>query len=513
MDFDLAPFKSLIKERTGLSFASSRSAKLAEVIRTVMSAKSIRTPSDFYNFISANPREFLELVNLLTVNETYFFREPGHLKLVADRLAPEILERKKAGARLRLLSAGCSTGEEPYSLAMALMERMGRNITERFEILGVDIDSEAIYRAKKGIYGSQSFRNIEEKLKDKYFDKAGNGQYKLKDFLKQAVELKVFNLSTEPYPGDLANLDVIFYRNVSIYFEPDTQRKIFRNLSETLNDGGYLITSATETLSHNLNVLSLTELEGAFFYRKSAKPPSSERAARAVRLHNHPLEDWDIPEPVCGSISFEIPRDSSFDILQASSAKAEEERDDTDTFPCDEPRAEEPQAEACGNSFKDALSLAQEKQYARALTLIDELTAREPDLVGAYALKGNLLVNLDRLEEAQSACLKAVEVDPFCLEGYLLLGLIARKSEDYETSIKRFREALYVRPSCWPAHFYLAEIHHARQEFDKARREYSIILNLSERGELSDPGLSLFPLSVPVEQMTHLCRHKLALMG
>ena len=175
-----------------------------------------------------------------------------------------------------------------------------------------------------------------------------------------------------------------------------------------------------------------------------------------------------------------------------------------------EPQREKRLRKSPEESFEEALALAESKQYDRAIERINTLTACEPSFVRAHTLKGNLLINLERLEEAEQACLKAVEIDELCLEGYLLLGLIAKKNEDHNTSLRRFKEALYVRPSCWLAHFYLAEIHHSRGEIDKARREYLVILKLSERGELKDPGLSFFPLTIPIEQIMHLCRHKLA---
>ena len=515
---DLTPFKRLIKEKTGLSFGDSRSVKLAEVIQDVMSAKGIHSSAEFYNLILSSQREFVDMVNLLTINETYFFREPVHLKILSERLVPELFRRRRTGAKIRILSAGCSTGEEPYSLVMALMERMGLRIGAQFEIMGVDIDSDAIYRAKKGIYGNQSFRGFDQKLKSKYFDKMGDTQFKLKDFVKEMVDLRVFNLSSDLYPEYLCNLDVIFYRNVSIYFEQDTQKKIFGNLSRTLNNGGYFITSATETLSHNLNILSLTELDGTFFYQKATGPAADEIGTRLrskgdrTRLAqkrcpfgdlaggiDSRLERATVTFPCKPLFSPSVPSEERMKVPSAIGVECEIE-----------PQREKSRQKSLEESFEEALALAEDKRYDQAIERINELTACEPSFVRAHTLKGNLLINLERIEEAERACLKAVEIDELCLEGYLLLGLIAKKNEDHTTSVRRFKEALYVRPSCWLAHFYLAEIHHSRGELDKARREYTIILKLSERGELKDPGLSFFPLTVPIEQMMHLCRHKLA---
>ena len=162
--------------------------------------------------------------------------------------------------------------------------------------------------------------------------------------------------------------------------------------------------------------------------------------------------------------------------------------------------------------YDEALALAKVKEYGKAMNLIDELLALDPSHVKACTLKANILVNLDRAEDALDLASRAVAMDQFCLEGYLLLGLIAKMKGDADDSIKQFKMALYVRPSCWLAHLYLGEIYHSRSEREKAGREYGIVRNLLEADGASDPGLSIFPMSMPAEQILHLCRHRLAQM-
>lgn len=168
---DLTPFKNIIKERCGLFFEDVRTAALEESIRKRMSVTGIDSRAKYFNNIFDSSDEFLELVNLLTINETYFFREPLHLDLMVDRLMPGLLAAKKAAGKIRIVSAGCSTGEEPYSIVIKLMEKYGAGILKFFSVIGFDIDSSALARARAGVYGLHSFRGFPDDLMAKYFER------------------------------------------------------------------------------------------------------------------------------------------------------------------------------------------------------------------------------------------------------------------------------------------------------------------------------------------------------
>ena len=499
-------FSTLVKERTGLSFSENHLARLMEAVRCRMSERGLKSHREYHDLLNRDRLELIDLVNLLTVNETYFYREPVHLRILSERLIPEMLARKGTGSGIRILSAGCSTGEEPYSILMAVSEKIGPSIAGLLRVSGVDIDSNAVARARKGVYGGKSFRTLDPCLKTKYFEGVGNGLYRVKEPLTGMVDFQQFNLSLARYPESFQGMDVVFYRNVSIYFDAPTQRKIFEALAAILSHGGYLITSSTETLSHNLQVLSLIEMEGMFLYRKvssigddlpdsslfetgSATEPDRETWSRfgpACIRDGDPERDHLLP-PTIYSIR---------EVEPGSAVAAGEDR-----------LSESSRPEA---HFNQALRFAQQKCYSNAMAVLDRLIDIEPLFVNAHVLKANMLANLERLEEAEGVCLRTIELDPLCIDGYLLLGLIAKIKRDDEKSSRRFKQALYIRSSCWVAHFYLGEVYYSRGETEKARREYGIVMSLAEKGELTDPGLTLFSLSIPVEQIVRMCRFKLA---
>ncbi len=495
---DIALFEDYIKNCCGLSFDETRVATLECGILARISALGLLSPADYFNVLTHDRREFDNLVSLLTVNETYFFREPVHLQILTDRLVPSLLASKKPNEKIRIMSAGCSSGEEPYSIVMALMEKFGDSAPGLFSVIGVDIDSGAFSSAKQALYSRHSFRNFPDILKNRYFDTVDSDFATLKKNVREQVDFKLLNLLSESYPDALKHLDVIFYRNVSIYFEPEVQRRIFSKLAELLNDEGYLFVSSTETLAHDMGIMSQVEIDNQFLYCK--KPAfdignrrtgiSDRREVPRVATDAEALRRAGRRPAVMGGAA-----DQS--AVGPSAGKLRERAPVSDR--------REP-----STLFDEALALANAKHYRDAVKLAGELIKQKPSFIKAYTLKASLLINLKELDEAERLCLGCIEREPWCLEAFLLLGLIEKSRNNEEAAYKRFKESLYIKSSCWLAHFYIAEMHRMWGEPERACREYEIVINLLKKGDIRDHGISFFPLSFPVEQIMHLCDHNLA---
>jgi chemotaxis protein methyltransferase CheR len=499
MNINLTPFKNLIRERCGLFFEDVRIASLSEGIRNRMEQRGMGSYPKYLDCLMYDQDEFQCLVNLLTVNETYFFREPVHLQLLTDRVMPELLARKKTEKKIRIISAGCSTGEEPYSLVIAVMEKYGAAAKTVCTVIGADIDGDAVRKAEKGVYNKLSFRGLSDDLRERYFGPLPGNLYRIKDCIRESVEFRKLNLLSDVYPPEFSGTDVIFYRNVSIYFEPEAQKHIFTKLAGLLNDNGYLFVSSTETLSHNIGVLSLVEIDGVFLYEKHVEICIDER-----RRPPAPKGNTEAGFPLQGR-SFQIVRERPERQSPIRGAGAKEEKEALTS-----PAARTGERRTGGPSlFDEALSLAKEKRYVEALERTESLIVRDPAFVKACSLKAGILINMQRLEEAEAVCLTCINTDLWYLEGYLLLGLICRIRNDEQGALKRFKEALYIQSSCWLAHFYLADIHASRGEVEKACREYEIVIKLLTKGDVAEHGLTFFPLSFPAENMAHLCSHNL----
>jgi len=500
MRIELSPFKKLIKNRCGLVFSNSRETILLEGLLARMSERGFSSDLAYFSDLDNNSEEFGLLLELLLINETYFFREPTHLKLLQERLIPEMLKKQAGRGKLRILSCGCSTGEEVHSVAMALIEQYGDEYSDFFSVTGVDIDEDAIEKARQGIYSGNAFRSIGENLKERFFDRIDGSRYEIKDGVKETVSFAKFNLNTESYPPFLQRMDVIFYRNVSIYFDEETRRRIFLELSQALNDTGYLVVSSTETISHDMGILPLVEIGGVFLFQKNPPPDAkiirgvgaSHMSAQSSRptIPTQPSEKRAAPRPEKVSIRHRIESPSHGESAKAGMDRSEDHKED-------------------GSDLLEALSFAKDKHYDDALTILNGLIDKGISSVKAFTLKANILINLQQLTAAERSCSEALAVDALNLESYLLLGLIAKYKDKQEDALSKFKEAAYVEPSCWLAHFYQAEIYRMRDDIKQAQQRYGMVVKLLEKGRFHAHGLPLSPFAFSKEQMLHLCRRHL----
>jgi len=191
--------------------------------------------------------ELVRLFDAITTNETYFFRENQQIEIMIKNLVPRIIETK-GSKDLRIWSAACSTGEEPYTIAMMLLEDMPGI---RFEIFASDISENVLQSAKRGVYTSYSVRNVPSILLNKYFRKNGQMQYEIDSRLKKFVNFSNINLVDEKRMRSIKGIDIIFCRNVLIYFDDRAKQKVVSFLYDSLRQGGYLFVGTSESL-HNV---------------------------------------------------------------------------------------------------------------------------------------------------------------------------------------------------------------------------------------------------------------------
>jgi chemotaxis protein methyltransferase CheR len=213
--------------------------------------------------------ELAAIIDIITVNETYFFREQNQLKAFGEEILPEIKSIYKDKKKLRIWSAGCSTGEEPYTIAMLILEKgyfHGWNI----EIFGSDINQRVLQVARSGIYRKNSFRTTEHYYLDKYF-REGEGFWRISDGVKQYVNFSHLNL-LDPYKVKLVGtMDVIFCRNVMIYFDHASRKKVIDMFYQRLTEGGYLLLGHAESLINISTAFTLKHFKNDMVYQKPVR--------------------------------------------------------------------------------------------------------------------------------------------------------------------------------------------------------------------------------------------------
>ena len=242
--------KALLRERLGLSFEGHAEERLRRAVADQMGALAIASETAYLARLRSDESALHALTALVTVKETYFYREPHHLRLLVERLGPELLRGRSPGHPVRILSAGCATGEEPYSIAIALREAWGEDAERLFRIEACDVDRSALRQALNGRYRPLAFRAMPQELIDRWFAPHRNGERTLAEPIRRAVAFRPLSLLAAPYPADLAGQDLIFYRNLSIYFDRETRQAVLTRLRALLRPGDRLVLTERHPSDH-----------------------------------------------------------------------------------------------------------------------------------------------------------------------------------------------------------------------------------------------------------------------
>jgi len=218
-------------------------------------------------FEDKSGEEFQELMNAVTVNETYFFREKDQFEVLVNRILPELHESIPASRPLRILSSPCSTGEEPYSMVIHIVEEA--NIVEKrdIEIVGIDIDSTVIQKAKAAKYTDRSVHAIPKDILAKWFNKKATG-YELSEDLHGSVDFQVVNIFEKNQMRKLGKFDVIFSRNMLIYFDDASRKEVAMTFYDMLNPGGYVLLGHAEYMSRIVSVFDAKKIDNTLIYQK-----------------------------------------------------------------------------------------------------------------------------------------------------------------------------------------------------------------------------------------------------
>lgn len=218
--------------------------------------------------LDATGRELEQLINLLTVNETYFFREDYQFTSLVDHVLPDIATRKRSGQSIRIWSLPCSTGEEPYSIAMTCLDRWPPSDTYAIEILGSDIDTRVLTEAKAGRYGERSLHKVARDVRARFFRKLDDQTYEIIPELRESIDFAQINLSDKAQMRRYREYDVIFCRNLLIYFDDVSRREAVESLFESLVPGGFLYLGHSENMSRMSSLFTPRKLGDCIVYQR-----------------------------------------------------------------------------------------------------------------------------------------------------------------------------------------------------------------------------------------------------
>ena len=465
-----AAVRDLIEARCGLRFDDSQRASLSASVAARMEHLGLVREGDYLDRLRGDAGGIVEaelrnLLNLVTVTETCFFRDASQFRLLREHILPTLMSersrRPNSSKRIRIWSAGCSSGEEAYSIAITL-DAMGlfqRCPDWSIEIIATDLNTMALDQARRGVYTERAVRNVEGRLLDDYFVRDGK-TFALSEGIKARVTFEFGNLTKTPMPST-GPQDIVFCKNVAIYFHPDVTRKLLEGLHGTLAPDGYLLLGHAESLWQVSDDFTLVEHDRVFCYRKSS------RVARAPA----------ISEPVVSK--------SVVSGFSRISAKVRLKADTTvDRY------------DFCLNAFR-----AGEWDVAEAALIA--LVASCPTFVPGLLLLGGVYVHRGRFDDAVAQAETVLKVSDLEPRAHLLLGMIAARRQRQGEALQSLRRALYLDDSLALGHVWLGNLYRERGDIARACREYENVVRDWEHHSLQVT--EEFASDLTAEQLVGFC--------
>jgi chemotaxis protein methyltransferase CheR len=472
---DYLRFSQLAQDRFGLRFPEKRFADLEQGIRHAFAASTCSDLDQYYQLLLDSHDGGVEmdrLVNALTINETYFFRDAGQFDALYTRVLPQIIERRRPLRTMRIWSAGCSSGEEPYSIAMILRDLLPDVDDWSITILGTDVNTEALDRARKAIYSEWSFREERAKmLRPRFFRQIGK-QYELVPEVRRMVTFSWLNLAEDSYPAYETNttfIDLIMCRNVSIYFSQPVIRRMTDQFYDALVDGGWLVVGHSESSPITYRRFQAHTYPNAVVYRRSGQETELPQGWEWLPETNLSA-GW---QPSSLYTDLATPKDDR--TAAALDSWTAEASDLSFTISPDRGPEPEPEPEAESEAVSeqsDGLCQAQfmldygRSEEARDL-LFDELT-KNPDDAPACVLMGQACANLGEWEEAEKWSRRAVALEPLSIKAYHILALVLQHQGHLDQAIKAMKKVVYIDRSHILGHFSLAGLYRSNGQLPQA---------------------------------------------
>jgi chemotaxis protein methyltransferase CheR len=459
---EMERFRSAVIRQIGLRFDDSKLGFLGEVLQRRLKERGCDRDAYLWELeYDHSPRELHALARELTVGETYFFRNNEQFAALAEVVLPERIAAKRAGRSLRLLSAGCSSGEEAYSMAMVARDAVA-DPSWSISVRAVDINPAALEKARRGRYSPWSLRETPDDLRARWFRGDDGREVVLDKVVRDAVLFEAANLASDDAGlWQAATYDAIFCRNVLMYFAPEQMRAVIARIARSLAPGGFLFLGHAETLRGVSDRFQVCQSHGAFYYRLKDEGDEEEEQVSAFSLRprsyisSGPTPDvaWvdairQASERVaalvplaCAADQPPVPEQPPFDSGPAWELLRRERFSDA----LDHVRARSIAAEPDSNALLlEATLLAHSGQWAAAEEAASRLLGVDGRNAGAHYILALCQADAGRHDRAVEHHRAAAQIDPVFAMPRLHLGLLARRSGDREAARREFVRALVL---------------------------------------------------------------------
>ncbi len=431
--------RALVQLRSGLFYADHKRADLLQGLQRTSRECGISDPDQLYAGLSSNGLLWDTLILHLTIGETYFFRNRPQFAALRSTILPELMERRAMSQHMRIWSAGCATGEEPYSIAMELRELFQHSPGWLASILATDINPAFLARAQAGLYGAWSFRDTPDAVRDRYFVPQQN-RWRIKPEISQMVRFMRLNLAEPSYPSLVSGtcaMDLIVCRNVTIYFDAATTRAVVERLYHALTPGGWLIVGHAEPQASIYHAFEVQNFPDTVVYRKPLSAP--------MIFTDQPLE---LPPPPSSLASPGAPPPQPMpSAANPRTTPPKPAAPQPRHVPAPGPApaqsaAPQPAQIGVAQLLAQAQQAADQGNWQAAAALCLQILEREPLLVAAHYLQAQLFEQQDDLDQALAAYRKTTYLDRSFVLGMLGMGHIWRKKGRSAEARRCYRNAL-----------------------------------------------------------------------
>jgi chemotaxis protein methyltransferase CheR len=452
----LVRFDAFLARQLGLCFGPERWDDLRRGLDSASRDLDFADPAACVQWMLTAPltrRQIDVLVGHLTVGETYFLRDPRTFEILQSQVLPELIRQRRTGTpRLRIWSAGCASGEEAYSLAIALTRTLPDWKQWQITVLATDINAGLLQKAEEGEYREWSFRGAPAWLKEQYFEPAGEKRYRIVPTIKRLVTFSYLNLADDVYPSllnDTNAMDLILCRNVVMYFAPQQAKMVFEKLHRSLVDGGWFVCSPAESMYLAGLDMAPAELPGAVFYRRQRREAGVSPGWTGPGRHVPRGKPADPP-----------PRRASVSPQPQRSAKSE---------------ARDARVPA---EYESASQKYREGRYVEAAADLESLIQRVPGDVEALDLLARAYADQGNLTAALAWCDRAIGVEKLRAGSHYLRATILQEIGWIEEAVQSLKRALYLDPQFVLAHVGLGSLARHQGNAPAAAKHFANALDL-----------------------------------
>lgn len=499
----LNQLKAAIAERFGIYIRPQDDTAFSKKIHSRVQTLQLSTYESYCDLLASatdmSLSEWRELINQVTIAETYFMRDKGHIYLLQNNILPELIKAQQGSKSLRIWSAGCSTGEEAYSIAILLQEIIPDIQNWRLQIIGTDLNPEVVQKARQAIYSEWSLRSLTPKQKSLYFTQQG-ALWRLNENLRKMATFYSNNLVDDDFgrtSTDFQDFDLILCRNVFIYFEPQAIRKVLHRFHAVLKNNCYLITGHMELHGQKLQGLKVNVFPDAVVYQKDptivfstnahdsetyispsfrdytatkTSPPQSYHVNTYTSPNPlstaHPQYASAItpPAPELTNFTWETYRHASHNLTDRIASSLQNH--DLSEIKTDWDRLA---------AAESAISLA---AYHEALRYLEQIQEKRLHFLKIHQLSALIYANLGNLKLAYHHCEEVIKLDPNSPRTYYLMAHIADEMGKYEEVKQLLKKAIYLDLYFVAAYLALGDIYGRESDRDRALRMYRSTIDI-----------------------------------